>query len=458
MAGEAPHLTSDEVKIIRDAFARRRRPGSYEPGRWAVSHYNRDPKVLGAAFPDHYPESVTIRDITLRVIEQAPGVTVDRAQRRRIGEALLEAGVSDLEISSHGWGMTTEDLREEVAHLKSIRPDLHVKMGATQTEAMVDAAAEVGVTLAEFWMPALPEVTPIYWSEAYRVAWEGGDWRTIGIPTTLETAIDRARVLTKRIKGHGLQASAGINLLTLVNDEHIARYCSAVADAGVDQIWLSDGPAGIAPEGWNHIVREVRKHAPRQRIGTYIRDTFGLAVATSLAAVHAGADIIEASVNGISATAGQVDLAQLAVALEVLYGVRTGIDLGKLTALARLVEDISGVGLSDSHAVTGPGTHNWGGTEIVVQELKVEPLLHWVYEPSIVGGAKQWIVNRTSGMWTLQDKLSALGLALKRDAMRPAWTRIVNDMAVRRRALTDDEIRHIALEEGATEIGVSPDV
>jgi isopropylmalate/homocitrate/citramalate synthase len=451
-AGDAPHLTADEVNMIQDAFAHRRRPGSYEPGKWAVSHYNRMPEVLGGAFPDHYPDRVTIRDITLRVIEQAPGVTVDRAQRRRIGEALLDAGVADIEVSAHGWGMAEEELRAEIAHLKSLRPDLQVKMGATQTEAMVDSAAAAGVTLAEFWMPALPAVTPIYWSEAYRVAWEGHDWREIGIPRTLDEEIDRARQLTARIKSHGLQASAGINLLTLVDDDHIERYCKAVVDAGVDQIWLSDGPAGIAPEGWNHIVRLVKKYAPKQRDGSYIRDTFGLAVATSLAAVHAGADIIEASINGISATAGQVDLAQVAVALEVLYGVHTGIDLSKLTSLSRLVEDISGVRISDAHAVTGRGTHNWGGTEIVVQELKVEPLLHWVYEPELVGGQKQWIVNRTSGMWTLQDKLSLLDLTMPRERMRPTWTRIVNEIVVRRRALTDDEIRTIALEEGATQL------
>ncbi|HWF57930.1 MAG TPA: hypothetical protein VG520_06230 [Candidatus Dormibacteraeota bacterium] len=451
MSTDPPHLTAEEARLMREAFARRRRPGSYQPGRWAVSPYNRDPAVLGAPFPDHYPQSTTLRDITLRVIEQTPGVTLDRGQRRRLGEALLDAGVSDMEVSAHGWGMSTSDLREEVAHLRSMRPDLQVKMGATMTERMVDIAAEVGVTLAEFWLPSLPEITPIYWSEAYRVAWEGGDWRELGVPMSLDEEIARARRLIERIKGHGLRCSAGINLLTLVDDEHLERFCTAMAEAEIDEIWLSDGAAGIAPEGWNHIVGMVRRYAPKQRIGTYIRNAFGLGVANALAAVHAGVEVTEVSVNGISATAGQVDLAQMALALEALYGVSTGIRLEKMTSLSRLVEDISGVRVADSHAVTGRAVHNWGGTEIVVQELKVEPLLHWVYEPSVVGGEKQWIINRTSGMWSLQDKLDQLGLRVERERMREVWQAIVDEGLVRRRVVSDDEIREIAVRVGGAQ-------
>jgi isopropylmalate/homocitrate/citramalate synthase len=133
----------------------------------------------------------------------------------------------------------------------------------------------------------------------------------------------------------------------------------------------------------------------------------------------------------------------MATALEVLYGVHTGIRLDQMNTLARLVEDISGVQVSAAHAVTGRGAHNWGGTEIVVQELKVEPLLHWAYEPSLVGAEKEWIVNRTSGMWTVQDKLQQLGLHVDREKIPLVWQAIVDDVTVRHRALTDDEIRAI---------------
>ena len=82
--GKPVHLTDDEVRSIQNEFKARRRPGSYEEGKWAVSHFNRDPRVLGASWPNHYPKSVVLRDITLRTIEQTPGVTLSQEQRKRL--------------------------------------------------------------------------------------------------------------------------------------------------------------------------------------------------------------------------------------------------------------------------------------------------------------------------------------------------------------------------------------
>lgn len=440
----APHLTSAEVSEMRDALASRRAPGSYEPGKWAVSPYNRQPEVLGAARRGHYPRSVVIRDITLRVIEQAPGVTATLAQRRRLGAALVAAGVSSLEISAHGWRQSADDLKDQISQLKSIRPDLEVKMGASMNESMIDKAAYAGVTLAEFWLPALPEITPLYWSEAYRLAWQGKDWRQAGIPASLDDAIETGTRLTRHIRSLGLRASAGVNLLTLVNDDYLERYCTAMVRAGVQQIWLSDGPSGLSPEAWVHVVALVRQLAPDCQIGIYTRNIFGLALANLLECVHAGAHIVEASVNGIAAGAGLADTAQVASALEILYGVNTGIDLSRLAPLARLVEDISGVPLAANHAITGRSAHDWGGTEISVQELKVEPLLHWPFEPSLVGHRKEWSISVTSGMWTLRDKLDELGISVPHDDMPAVLARILAEIGIRGRSLSDDEIADVA--------------
>jgi 2-isopropylmalate synthase len=442
--GKPVHLTDDEARSIHEAFEARRRPGSYEPGKWAVSHFNRDPRVLGAPWPDHYPKSVVLRDITLRTIEQTPGVTLSPAQRKRLAEALIDVGVSAVEIRLHGWGTSTQDLKDEISYLKYLKPDIEIKMGGTTTDAMVDLAADLGVTTAEMWFPALPAATAIYWTEVYRVTWNGGDWRKLGIPMTLDQQIEQAKHFAELVRKRNLKPSAGINLLTMVDDEHLEKFCLGMAEAGMEDIWLSDGPAGLSPEALGYVVSQVKKFAPNCRIGIYARNTFGLAVANVLACVHAGAGIVDVAINGLHAATGQADLSIVASALEMLYGVHTGIDLSKLTRLARLASDLSGVPLDPNHPITGSNAFNWGGAEILSQELKVEPLLHWVIEPSVVGGEKKWEISPQSGEWTVLDKLQELGIDVDRALVPQIRERIIGELYLRRRSLTDDEIAHIA--------------
>jgi isopropylmalate/homocitrate/citramalate synthase len=443
--GKPVHLTDDEVRSIQKAFADRRRPGSYQPGKWATSHLNRDPRVIGVAWPDHYPKKVVLRDITLRTIEQTPGVTLSPAQRKRLAEALVDVGVSAVEIRLHGWGTSTDELKDEVSYLKHLRPDIEIKMGGTTTDEMVDLAADLGVTIAEMWFPALPAATAIYWTELYRVTWNGGDWRKLAPPLTLDQQIERAKSFADLVRKRKLRPSAGINLLTMVDEEHLEKFCKGMDEAGMEDIWLSDGPAGLSPEALGYIVGQVKKFAPKVRIGIYARNTFGLAVANVLACVHAGAGIVDVAVNGLHAATGQADLAIVAAALEMLYGVDTGIDLSKLTSLARLASDVSGVPLDPNHPITGSQAFNWGGAEILSQELKVEPLLHWVIEPSVVGGEKKWEISPQSGEWTVLDKLKELDIDVDRALIPLIRERLINELHLRRRSLTDAEIAEVAM-------------
>lgn len=439
------HLTDAEIGWVRSEFAARRRPGSYMPGKWAVSHLNREARVIGASWPNQYPKSVKLRDITLRTIEQAPGVTISQDQRRRLAEAIVGAGIGAVEIRLHDWETSTVELQDEITYLKGLKPDIEIKMGSTLTSNdMLDLAAVVGATSAEMWFPALPAAMLIYNTQLYSVTWEGGDWRTLGIPLTLDDQIARARDFARIARERNLRAGVGLNLLTLIDDEQLEKFCTGVAAAGIEDLWLSDGPAGLSPEAFGYVVGQARSFAPNCRIGVYARNTFGLATANVLACVHAGAGIVDVALNGLHAAAGQADLASVAASLEMLYGVDTGIDLSKLTSLAQLASDVSGIPLEPSHPITGSRAGSWGGTEILSQENKVEPLMHWVFEPKVVGGEKKWEISTQSGNWTVLDKLEAIGLHVERTLVPKIRRELIRELVIRHRSLTDLEIAEVA--------------
>jgi isopropylmalate/homocitrate/citramalate synthase len=237
--------------------------------------------------------------------------------------------------------------------------------------------------------------------------------------------------------------SPGINQISFAPEDYVERYCRAMAAAGAKEIVLYDGSSGMGPEGYAHMVALVRKHAPNARVGVHTHNMFDLAVADALASARAGAEILEVSINGYCSASGQADLAATALALEALYGVETGIALKKLTPLSRLAEEVTGYEVAWNNPVTGRDVHNWGGTEFVIQELKIDPLIHWPIEPTLVGNERRWDITFDSGPYTMLDKLNALGLKVEFALIELILTAVKAEMRHLRRVLTDDEVRAV---------------
>jgi len=56
----------------------------------------------------------------------------------------------------------------------------------------------------------------------------------------------------------------------------------------------------------------------------------------------------------------------------------------------------------------------------LTQELPVDLLIHWCLEPAIVGNKRKWEVDRTSGPWSMHDKLEELGIDASKEEVEAA--------------------------------------
>jgi isopropylmalate/homocitrate/citramalate synthase len=155
-------------------------------------------------------------------------------------------------------------------------------------------------------------------------------------------------------------------------------------------------------------------------------------------------------VNGYCSGPGQADEQQVITALEILCGIDTGIDLTGLTDLRRLGEDISRVKMGRSHPITGDEAFNWGGADDVMLELQVDPLIHLAVAPEVVGNVYSTsivgsVVDRSSGPWAVMNKLDELGLKPEREEVELIHTAIQDELLVRKRSLSNEEIRELAI-------------
>jgi isopropylmalate/homocitrate/citramalate synthase len=434
-----PVFSPDEVRALQAGLSRYRAPGTYEPGKWMVSALNRRPDVVGRPFP----RAVTLRDITLRTTEQMPGVVLAPGDRGRLLAAIVEAGVPSVQLSAFRRGRALEAMRAEVQAVKRLNPACEVVYGHVVSRDEVALAAAAGIDSVQFWAAPYVEAAPLF-AGVYEKAWRDEDWRAGWVARTVDGQLARARALVLAGKELGVRVSAGLNQIPFATEEYVVRFCRAMHECGAPEIVLYDGPSGVGPEAYGWLVELVKREAPAAVVGVHTHNMFDLAVANACAAARAGAEVLEVSVNGYCSASGQADLAATTMALTALYGVETGVVLERLTPLARLAESMTGYRVAWNNPVTGPEVFNWGGTEFVIQELKVDPLIHWCIEPTLVGNVRRWDITVDSGPYTMLDKLRALGLEVDLALVEPILEATKAEMGRRRRVLTDDEIRAVA--------------
>lgn len=435
-------FTPEQVAKMRaglDAF--RTGPG-YEPGKWKVSDANRRVDVVGSR-----PTSVRMRDLTLRVTEQMSDVSLSHQQRLQLLEALVRAGVSSLETSSFGRGHTVEEMREEVETAKAINPDCELVYTGAGTAEHMRIAAEAGYDVVRVLSGVfLGDALPSYAGAVYHRAWQGRDWEGLRFPGGPAEVTERAQRLIELGTSHGVKVGGSVLLLSYATDEDVAQYSRGIAEAGAYDVQIGDHASGTSPHAWAHFVRLSLDAAPDLQVAAHTHDMFGLATAASVAAGLAGASILEASVNGFTEGPAQGDLAHISCAMEMLYGVHTGIDLAQLTPLSRLTEQLIGQSRPGDWGLTGTNIFDYGNDgDEYAQEIKVDPLIHMGVTPEAVGNNRVLRIGRTTGPWTMWDKLDELGIGVGREDIMPVLQACKQDIARLGRGLDDAEIRATAL-------------
>jgi isopropylmalate/homocitrate/citramalate synthase len=282
---------------------------------------------------------VTLCDETLREGEETPGVYLDLAGRMRIARKLEEIGVPEIEVGYVGAIQEHFDLSRQLKSEKSsLKLVSHTRTYTKEDEWKVelDRAVEAGsdiLCLLASGSHTLAATTP---------------WLPLSaVPERVAMCIE----YTKRL---GVYPA-----LTLVDGirtplKHFIRIYEAAFAAGVERIYVMDGQGVALPETIAYLVRLARAiTGPGCEIAVHCHNDYGLATANALAGLQAGASVVDVVVNGLGDKAGISALEEVVMALEVLYGVPTGIKKEQLFEVSKLVEEIFNIPLAANKAIVG---------------------------------------------------------------------------------------------------------
>ncbi|MEW6398872.1 MAG: pyruvate carboxyltransferase [Bacillota bacterium] len=303
---------------------------SWKNEKWFVSAWNYEPEV---AAENCFPQRVVIHDITLRDGEQQAGVVFTTDDKLRIAEKLAEAGVDRIEA-----GMPAVSPADE----KAIREIVRRRFGCK-----VFGFARCLV------------------EDIYRVADCGVDGVVVEIPSSEhiiekaylwppERAIERAIQATRAAKEAGLYTVFFTIDASRANLAWLTNLLRQVATEGhMDAMALVDTMGVCSPQAIRFFVRHMQAEFPGIPLEAHFHNDLGLALANTIEALRLGVPVAHVSVCGIGERAGGAALEELVVALETLYGVKTGVKMEKLYELCQLTVGLAGHRLPTNKPVVG---------------------------------------------------------------------------------------------------------
>jgi len=188
--------------------------------------------------------------------------------------------------------------------------------------------------------------------------------------------------------------------------DYAVRVLMAALEAGADHLVLCETNGGMLPDAVAEIV-EATLSRTGGRLGIHCHNDGGLAVANSLAAVRAGCDEVQGTINGLGERCGNADLCAILPNLELKMG-RECLgqeNLAKLTDTARFVYETANMLLVPGQPYVGPSAFaHKGGMHVAAVERDRRSYEH--IDPSLVGNTRRILVSELSGRGTILAKVA----------------------------------------------------
>jgi isopropylmalate/homocitrate/citramalate synthase len=395
---------------------------AWEGAHWSVSPHNFAAEIAPPGRP------VQLHDVTMRDGEECADLAYSVDDKVRIAEALARLGIrrTELFLTVPGW---YESVRAIMA--RRLPFDLYVTWDPAKTPRVLD----LGVRHVMVWYRA---------SDVYQRHVLGGERGAL---------LDQAIAAIRAAKEQGAYVNLFMPESTRMGLDQLRDTAIVAEEAGADAFTLVDSLAICRPAALGFLVNKLKSYTSKP-VEVHCHNDYGLATACVLAAYEAGADALNCSINAVGYRAGNAALDEVAVALETLYGVPTGLQLDRLPEVAALVASITGIPIGYFKGVTGRGAmsvEQWGATARL--EAAGQRRAAFAYEPELVGRSPRVVVGKWSDIGAVEKRLGDFGLEATADQLAMLLRRCQEAGLAAGRPLTDPEFLSLAHGAGAVPIG-----
>ena len=370
---------------------------------------------------------VWIFDTTLRDGEQSPGCSMTTPEKLRMAHKLVELGIDILEA---GFPIASEGDYEAVDAVSREFPWVQVAALARSTTGDVERAARA-LTAAK-----RPRIHTFLATSDIHLKYKLKRSRQ----EILDLAVSAVELARRHVDDVEFSAEDGAR----TDPEYLEQVARAVVAAGARTVNIPDTVGYSTPEEYGALIgRIVRALGDTAVVSVHCHDDLGLAVANSLAAVHAGARQVECTVNGIGERAGNCSLEEIVMILKTRqdrYPYCTGIHTEHIYDASQLLTSMITFGPQPNKAIVGRNAfaHEAG---IHQDGYLKEKSTYEIIDPKSVGVPEgKLVLGKHSGRHALGARCIELGHQLDRDELDRLYLEFTALADHRKKGIMDEEI------------------
>lgn len=381
---------------------------------WHVSPYNFVEEVTSQM---NFAEKIMISDCTLREGEQEPGVVFRRDDKLKMAHALDEIGIPELEVS---YLAVAKEERATVSAIVKAGLSAKIRVVCRAVKSDIDMARDCGCTMVSVSLPAgyLQLESKLRWPE----------------DKVIETAVQ----ITNYAHQQGLNVTMSPFDTARTNFDFLVRYLKAVVTQGhADRVRVVDTVAAASPSAIKYLVRKVIE-VTLLPVEVHCHNDFGLGTANTLAGIEAGASVASTSLNGMGERGGLGATEEVALALQILYGVDLGLKYEKLYNASLLLQKLSRVKVQRHKPVVGDNAFTQESGLVVAGWLR-DPFTAVSYLPELVGHSGQVLLGKGSGKEAIKLKLAEAGIEANDDQVAEILLK-VKKKAMRTKSVVSNKV------------------
>src|SRR5436309_2649329 len=250
-------------------------PEFHRHDQWWVSPFNVTDEVRRSFA---LPARVQIHDATLRDGEQTPGVVISVADKIAIAETLAAVGVDRIEA---GMPAVSDDDFEAVRQITKLGLPSKIYTFVRAIAADIDKSLECGAR------GVILEIPIGYPKLLWQFKW------------TWEDVLRKSVEVVRYAKAHDLEVVYFPYDTTRAREEDLTNLLARmVQDAPPDSVGIVDTMGCVLPDAMKYLVRLVKRLTNGLPVEVHTHNDFGMALATELAGVEAGAEVVHSCANG----------------------------------------------------------------------------------------------------------------------------------------------------------------